>query len=166
MSACSTHCLPFRGLDQARFVARVARGGERPPPMPGWPPELPSLLADCWHVEAALRPSFDEIARRLRRLLSGNGVEIARAEEFSPALVAAGTPSDETASVASDEHLLPPWGPGGRNVARTVWVWVWGLGLGLGLGLGWRASPPSVSASPPPRAARARHPPSMDRCRR
>jgi len=104
-----SHQRPFRGLDEARFVACVVRGGERPPLVRGWPPGLTALLSDCWHTEAALRPAFGEVVQRLRRLFAvGDELaeELEMASEFSPTLVTIGG-SSETASVSSNDELLP-----------------------------------------------------------
>ena len=51
---------------------KVAAGGWNPyrpalPAPPGEMPELASLLAQCWDEEPHQRPSFDELARQLKR---------------------------------------------------------------------------------------------------
>ena len=81
---------PFRGLNVRTFEARVALDGERPKVPKSWPPKLGELLRDCWRAEAAERPSFADVVRRLEGLLNEelakrNGASTWR--ETSPSLV-------------------------------------------------------------------------------
>ena len=41
---------------------------KRPPIDPKWPPQVRSIMAECFASRPALRPSFEEIDRRLKRV--------------------------------------------------------------------------------------------------
>ena len=68
--------VPFAGVDGKRVALSLAPTGDRPPLTPDRPPSLAavyeplaSLIASCWHGDAAQRPSMAASAQELGRLL-------------------------------------------------------------------------------------------------
>jgi len=70
--------VPYRGIRDAQIVQLVAFETARPgpPPQPGksgvapdCPVELCTIVADCWAEEPSIRPTFEELMRRLDDLL-------------------------------------------------------------------------------------------------
>lgn len=60
---------PFEGLSRDEFYERVVHGGERPPLNKKWPVELISLICDCWSEKVEARPTFDEVVKRIDKML-------------------------------------------------------------------------------------------------
>jgi serine/threonine protein kinase len=60
---------PFDGLSRDEFYERVVHGGERPPLNRKWPVELISLICDCWSEKVEARPTFDEVLKRIDKML-------------------------------------------------------------------------------------------------
>eukprot|EP00908_Phaeocystis_cordata_P006920 Transcript_17566.p1 GENE.Transcript_17566~~Transcript_17566.p1 ORF type:complete len:586 (+),score=253.78 Transcript_17566:103-1860(+) len=66
----ASHTVPYTGLGGADgLLARVAKGGLRPPLPPKWPAPLRRTLAACWEAEAGSRPSLAEAVPVLEALL-------------------------------------------------------------------------------------------------
>jgi hypothetical protein len=61
---------PFVGLNRELFYERVVHGGERPALNKKWPPELCSLITECWDADLEKRPEFEECVERIDLLLS------------------------------------------------------------------------------------------------
>lgn len=61
---------PFHSLKQGEVYAMVSRG-KRPELPSSCPPDLASLLRDCWHMRPSARPSFTEIIKSLSCMKSG-----------------------------------------------------------------------------------------------
>ena len=58
--------VPFEGLQPPQILAQVV-SGIRPSPIPGdSPPELITLMQECWDAEPYERPDFESIVRELR----------------------------------------------------------------------------------------------------
>ena len=57
----------FRNLNQAQLMYQIIEYGARPA-LDCLHPSLQQLVGDCWNMDAKLRPSFNEIIVRLRRL--------------------------------------------------------------------------------------------------
>jgi serine/threonine protein kinase len=60
---------PYEGLTRELFYERVVHGGERPPLGRKWPPELTSLMIECWDADMVNRPKFRDIVKRLDAIL-------------------------------------------------------------------------------------------------
>ena len=63
-----SHDRPYAGLDMASFTERVVQGNQRPPLKKAWPPQLRSLLQECWHAQPAMRPTMAAVCAQLRGL--------------------------------------------------------------------------------------------------
>ena len=61
---------PFNNLSRDNFYEQVVHGGERPHLSKKWPLELNKLIAACWSIEIAARPSFGEIVDAIDSLLT------------------------------------------------------------------------------------------------
>ena len=57
--------LPYAGLQPAQVVVAVMQQHVRPELDPNWSPELQALLRECWHPDAARRPTFAALVERL-----------------------------------------------------------------------------------------------------
>jgi hypothetical protein len=56
-----------------QIIMNVGVERKRPPIPPECPPPLARLIRECWRHNAALRPGFGDIARRLRAMRSASG---------------------------------------------------------------------------------------------
>jgi serine/threonine protein kinase len=61
---------PFDGLNRDQFYERVVHGGERPIPHRKWPPELSTLMTECWDADPQNRPSFSQVVERIDGMLN------------------------------------------------------------------------------------------------
>ena len=67
----ASHERPYRGVREAEYQRRVARGGERPPLSAAPHAGVRALIGECWRAEPRERPGFDEIVPRVEALLDG-----------------------------------------------------------------------------------------------
>jgi len=63
--------IPFGGMTKSEFMNRVVYHNERPKVEKIYPPELASLLCNCWLYDMYQRPSFQDIEDELNRIISG-----------------------------------------------------------------------------------------------
>lgn len=61
---------PFDGLNRESFYERIVHGGERPALSRKWPPELITLMTECWDADMHHRPKFGVILQRLDSMLA------------------------------------------------------------------------------------------------
>ena len=57
----------FASMNHATLMYQISESGERPS-LAGLNPAVQLLISDCWNSDIKLRPSFNEIIVRLRRL--------------------------------------------------------------------------------------------------
>eukprot|EP01135_Chromosphaera_perkinsii_P005881 Nk52_evm14s370 gene=Nk52_evmTU14s370 len=62
---------PYAGLTNKEVQHKVTKEGYRMPPPPNCPPEVYSLIRQCWDVEPEKRPSFQSLWKQLDTM-SGN----------------------------------------------------------------------------------------------
>eukprot|EP01036_Dinobryon_divergens_P038249 gene38249-50178_t len=53
--------VPYKGMNKAEFLQRIAIKGERPKADKSWPSGFTALLEACWHSDPAMRPSFESV---------------------------------------------------------------------------------------------------------
>ena len=58
--------IPWRGLDMMQIMRKVVDKGERPPVPAGMPDDLRELMVRAWAHDAAERPTFEELAAKLK----------------------------------------------------------------------------------------------------
>lgn len=63
------HERPFAEMHPDSFVGALS-SGKRPKVPRKWPKELHALLGECWDLDAAKRPWFNQISRRLEHVLA------------------------------------------------------------------------------------------------
>ncbi|CAM9408676.1 unnamed protein product [Phaeothamnion confervicola] len=56
-----TRAIPYDGMQPVQVVAAVLGRGERPRIPPSCPQPLATLMAQCWHHDPNMRPSFNDI---------------------------------------------------------------------------------------------------------
>ncbi|RHY26462.1 hypothetical protein DYB37_004678 [Aphanomyces astaci] len=73
---------PFLGMAPVKFYNQ-ALNGVRPLIADDVDPAYASLVRDCWHNEAALRPTFSTIVARLEKILVDLGMDTGPPPTFS-----------------------------------------------------------------------------------
>lgn len=58
--------IPYQGMNSVQVSIAVITQGMRPPIPSDTPPELSSLMQDCWNINPEKRPVFDDIIERLK----------------------------------------------------------------------------------------------------
>jgi len=64
-----SHEIPFFEMDVESFIARVAKGSERPSIKSSWPPALQQLLRECWSATHNERPDIGALLPVLKNLV-------------------------------------------------------------------------------------------------
>lgn len=62
----SSREVPFDGLPPTEIKERVCSRGERPPLPPALPRAQQMLVEDCWQADGEKRPTFPDVAERLK----------------------------------------------------------------------------------------------------
>eukprot|EP00771_Trimastix_marina_P001927 gnl/Trimastix_PCT/3037.p1 GENE.gnl/Trimastix_PCT/3037~~gnl/Trimastix_PCT/3037.p1 ORF type:complete len:725 (-),score=71.40 gnl/Trimastix_PCT/3037:37-2076(-) len=63
-----TRQIPFGHLRPIQVISEVVRGTRPEIPLT-CPVDVASLMEDCWHADPTMRPSFDEVVDRLKRIV-------------------------------------------------------------------------------------------------
>jgi len=61
--------VPYKHLNKADFMTKVALQGERPKPDKSWPSAFTNLLESCWHANPHRRPKFKDVVAALDVLM-------------------------------------------------------------------------------------------------
>lgn len=61
--------LPFKGFTREDYMKFVVEFGLRPDVPSSWPKSVKKLLSQCWDPGAELRPSFEVVVARFKKIM-------------------------------------------------------------------------------------------------